>query len=415
MTNTASGLSNPVLSPDQADVIRATLPAVGANIEAITSNFYQRLFTAHPELLRDLFNRSNQARGDQAKALAASIATYATVLVEDRLVDADNLLSRIANKHASLGVTRPQYQVVHDHLFAAIVEVLGDAVTPEVAAAWEQVYWSMADLLIQAEQLIYSAAGVEDGEVFRSAVVVDRVDHGPDAATFTVAAPDGEDELGPFRPGQFISVGAPMADGARQLRQYSLHGRPDPNRWCFTVKRAGGAGQPEGEVSAHLLDRVAVGGTIEVSIPAGDFVLDTSTDVPVVLLSAGVGVTPMLGLANHAAAVQPNRSVHVVHADRSPADQLLGDELAEAVGSLANGRLTLYYEQGLESAPNRDGVAVREGLIDAGALDITDDAVVYLCGPEPFLVAQLDALADRGIEDGRLHFELFTPNDWLLD
>ena len=84
------------------------------------------MFTAHPELDRDLFNRGNQAQGDQPRALAGSIAAYATMLVaEDERYPLDQLLARIAHKHASLGITGDQYPIVHEHLFAAIVRGAG--------------------------------------------------------------------------------------------------------------------------------------------------------------------------------------------------------------------------------------------------------------------------------------------------
>jgi nitric oxide dioxygenase len=121
--------------------VRATLPLVGEHIEEIAPVFYRRMFTAHPELLRDTFNRGNQAQGAQQKALAASVATYATLLVTPDAPSPAALLSRIGHKHVSLGITEEQYGIVHEHLMAAIVEVLGaDVVTGDVAAAWDAVY-----------------------------------------------------------------------------------------------------------------------------------------------------------------------------------------------------------------------------------------------------------------------------------
>lgn len=137
------------LEPEHAEIIKATLPLVGAHVDEITVAFYRRMFGQHPELLRNLFNRGNQAQGSQQRALAASIATFATHLVDPDLPHPSELLSRIGHKHASLGVTADQYPIVHEHLFAAIVEILGaDTVTAEVAAAWDRVYWIMADTLI---------------------------------------------------------------------------------------------------------------------------------------------------------------------------------------------------------------------------------------------------------------------------
>lgn len=148
-----------MLSDRSAATVRATLPAVGAAIGDIADLFYEKLFAAHPELLRDLFNRGNQASGDQRKALAGSIAAFATALVEHPGARPDVMLERIAHKHASLGVAPEQYEVVHTHLFAAIADVLGDAVTPEVAEAWDEVYWLMANALIAVEARLYAQRG----------------------------------------------------------------------------------------------------------------------------------------------------------------------------------------------------------------------------------------------------------------
>jgi nitric oxide dioxygenase len=114
-----------MLSSASADAIRATLPAVGAAIGDITPLFYQRMFAAHPELERDLFNRGNQAQGDQQLALAGAIAAYATMLVPENAPNPKDILARIANKHASLGITPDQYAIVHKYLFRGNCGSLG--------------------------------------------------------------------------------------------------------------------------------------------------------------------------------------------------------------------------------------------------------------------------------------------------
>lgn len=154
------------LSPEHSETIRATLPLVGENIETITRVFYSKMFAAHPELLSDLFNRGNQKQGAQQKALAASVATFATQLVDPSAPDPVMMLDRIAHKHVSLGITPDQYQIVHDNLMAAIVDVLGDAVTPEVAEAWDKVYWLMADVLIKHEAKLYASDNVTPVKCF---------------------------------------------------------------------------------------------------------------------------------------------------------------------------------------------------------------------------------------------------------
>ncbi|MGQ4443745.1 globin domain-containing protein, partial [Streptomyces violaceoruber] len=210
-----------MLSEQSVPVVRATLPAVGAAIGDIAALFYRKLFDAHPELLRDLFNRGNQANGEQQRALAGSVAAFAGLLLENPDERADVLLSRISHKHASLGITPDQYTIVHRHLMAAVVDVLGDAVTPEVARAWDEVYWLMANALIALEARLYTEKGVAEGDVWRTMEIVDRVEESADAVSLVLGSADGRLVV-PFRPGQYVSVQFELADGARQIRQYSL-------------------------------------------------------------------------------------------------------------------------------------------------------------------------------------------------
>ncbi len=282
--------AQPELEPRHADVVRATLPLVAANIDRITAVFYRTMFDAHPQLLRDTFNRGNQAQGSQQRALAASIATFATYLVDPALPHPATMLSRIAHKHASLGVTPEQYQIVHDNLFAAIVEVLGaDVVDETVASAWDRVYWLMADTLMDQEKGLYAEAGVDSGDVFRDVLVLAREDDPSGVAIFTVGSADPNTELPGFAPGQYVSVGVRLPDGARQLRQYSLVGRPGDGVLSFAVKRVDPAGGcPAGEVSSWLHEHLRPGDQLQVTLPFGDVVIDTAAQTPLVLISAGI-------------------------------------------------------------------------------------------------------------------------------
>src|SRR3954462_2315263 len=156
-----------MLTEKSRPVIEATLPVVGENIGKIADRFYQHLFGEHPELLDGTFNRGNQAEGTQQQALAGSVALFASALVSHPDQLPEHLLSRVAHKHASLGIRADQYQVGYDNLMWAIADVLGAAVPPEVAAAWTEVYWLMANALINQERGLYSARGVRPETVWR--------------------------------------------------------------------------------------------------------------------------------------------------------------------------------------------------------------------------------------------------------
>ncbi len=393
MTTTAQTAE---LDPAHAEIVGATLPLIGANIDAITTVFYRRLFENHPQLLRNLFNRGNQAQGAQQRALAASIATFAAHLVDPALPHPAELLSRIGHKHASLGIVAEQYPVVHDNLFAAIVEVLGaDTVTAEVAAAWDQVFWIMADALIEVERALYAQAGVRDGDVYRRAQVLSRVDDPSGAVQVTVAPLSAE--VMSFAPGQYVSVGVTLPDGARQLRQYSL----------INVSGSGEAGgkltfavKPAGEVSTWIRDNLRVGDLLDVTVPFGDLPTPT-VGAPLVLISAGIGITPMIGFLE---AVEPATRIIVLHADRSARTHPLRDRQRELVAALPDATLDIWYDEG--------GPGAHRGFLRLDGVDLPTDAEVYLCGADGFVRAVRDQLIARGIQ--RVHCELFSPNDWLL-
>lgn len=369
------------LEPAHAEMITATLPLVGANIDAITREFYRRLFEAHPSLLRNLFNRGNQAQGAQQRALAASIATFATHLVNPDLPHPAELLSRIGHKHASLGITADQYPIVHEHLFAAIVQVLGaETVTAEVAEAWDRVYWIMAQTLIDMERALYEEAGVAAGDVYRRGRVMGRVEDPSGVILVTVGGLDAD-----FEPGQYVSVGVTLPDGARQLRQYSLVNAPGGGELTFAVK-------PAGEVSGWIRDHLHVGDLIDVTVPFGDLPAP-QPGVPLVLISAGIGITPMLGILE---ALPADARVQVLHADRSEATHPLRERQRELVEKLPNATLQLWYED----------------LMSLDGVVLPADAEVYLCGNDGFVRAVRDQLVARGVT--RVHCELFSPNDWLL-
>jgi nitric oxide dioxygenase len=403
-----------MLSPPSIEVVRATLPVIGAAIDEITPVFYRRMFAAHPDLERDLFNRGNQAQGDQQRALAGAIAAYATLLVTEDGPDPKAVLTRIAHKHASLGITEDQYPIVHEHLFAAIVEVLGDAVTPEVAAAWDEVYWHMAHSLIAIEKELYARTGVADGDVWRTLVVRRRVQESPDTVSFVLASPDGS-ALPAWRPGQYVSVAVRLPDGARQIRQYSLTGGRLPSEWEITVKAvaagrgAGDAIIPAGEVSNFLHHNLFEGDELSVSAPFGDMVLDEG-DAPLVLISAGIGVTPILGMLRHLRREGSTREVLVVHADRSPARHAHRQELKELVAELPSATLHRWYED-LGLRPAQDVLGL--GRADLTSVPIPANAQVYLCGPLPFMESARDSLIARQVPSANIHYEVFGPDKWL--
>jgi len=399
------------LSEKSRPVIEATLPVVGEHIGEIATRFYAHMFEGHPELLDGLFNRGNQADGTQQRALAGSVALFASALVNhpDRLPH--HLLSRVAHKHASLGLRPDQYQVVHDNLMWAIGDVLGDSVTDEVAAAWSEVYWLMAFALTSTERGLYSARGVRPEIVWREWRVEERVQETPDVVSFRVQRTDDR----PVRtslPGQYVTVQVPVPDGIRQPRQYSLTRADDGEHRHFAVKRVHDGRWPAGEVSNLLHDSVQVGDVLTLSLPFGDVVLEDSGR-PVVFCSAGIGITPMAGMLSHLVAAGSHFDVRVLHADLDEESFALRQQVLDDVRALPNASIHVWYERGPEGELPVDDRFV--GTMDVGDVDLPRGATYYLCGPLPFMRVVREALLDRGVEPGDIQYEVFGPDLWQAD
>ena len=399
-----------MLSSQSRPVIEATLPVVGEHIQKIAARFYERLFTAHPSLLDGTFNRGNQHDGSQQQALAGSVAAFATGLVTSDSAP-EKLMSRIAHKHASLGIKPEQYQVVHDELMGAIVDILGDAVTPEVAAAWDEVYWLMANALINQERGLYSARGVKPQTVWRDWAVEKKIPESPDVMTFVFKRIDDR-LVKTSLPGQYVTVQMPMPDGVRQPRQFSLTRADDGQHRQISIKRVCGAGKPDGEVSTLMCDTLQVGDVVTMSLPYGDVVLDDSGR-PVVFASAGVGITPMAGMLSHLAAAGSGLQIMVLHADEHEGTVALRRQVVSDVLTLPNASLHVWYANGTASHEPVDGV--HAGLMNLADVTLPDNAWYYLCGPIPFMQAVRSALIERGVPPADIQYEVFGPDLWQAD
>ncbi|MBX0301555.1 hemin transporter [Cryobacterium sp. 1639] len=400
-----------MLSDTSLPVIEQTLPVVGENIQEIAERFYAHMFAERPDLFDGLFNRGNQADGRQQQALAGSVAAFAAFLVNSPDDLPDHLLSRISHKHVSLGLRPDQYQVVHDHLMWAIVDVLGDAVTADVAAAWDEVYWLMANMLINKERGMYAMAGLSSDTVWRSWRVSKRIQETDDVVTFVVERVD-ERDVKPSLPGQYVTIKMLMPDGVHQPRQYSLTRADDGLHRQFSVKRVHGLQTPDGEVSNLLHNSVHVGDEVVLSAPFGDVVLK-STDRPVVIASAGIGVTPMAGMLSHLVKTGSQRKVTMLHADNSADTFALRRQIREDLSSLSDASLITWYVEPSQSTQTIDGELA--GFMDVTTIDLPDDADYYLCGPLVFMQSVRSGLIGRGVPAKDIQYEVFGPDLWLAD
>lgn len=251
------------------------------------------------------------------------------------------------------------------------------------------------------------------GPGFRAFRVVAKVRESSIITSFHLEPVDPADWR-PWRPGQFLVLRLPAGDGgAPILRNYSLSGPSDAaGRYRITVKRepASAPVHPAGLGSNFLHDRVAEGDLIEVEGPRGDFVLDEASDRPVLLISGGVGLTPMVAML-HRLAAHGDRRVLFLHGCENGDVHALRDEVADLARRRAGLGAHVVYRN-----PTPDDLARGRmsgaGIIDRALLQsllCLDDYDVYLCGPPAFMQALYTLLRGLGVAENRIAYEFFGP------
>lgn len=398
-----------MLSAATRKLVKDTVPVLKEHGVTLTRHFYQRMFSHNPEL-KHLFNQAHQANGEQQQALAMAVLAYAENIDDPSVLLP--VLGRIAHKHASLGIRAEHYPIVGMHLLASIREVMGAAASDELVEAWAAAYGQLADLLIEAESKLYKDAATAKGgwSGWRPFKVGRRVQESEEITSFYLYPVDGG-AVPDFLPGQFVSVRGKAGDGTLiQPRQYSLSDAPNGDYLRLSIKReAGGADRPDGLISNWMHDEVKEGELIELSPPFGDFNLHLDRETPVVLISGGVGLTPMMSMLNHVVDEQPGRQVVFVHGARRRGVHALGDHIRQLTASHPRLDTAIFYEE--VGPQDRLGVDYHQvGRVDLTAIGdrvILPSADYYLCGPVPFMRAKLQELQSLGVAPSRIHYEVF--------
>jgi ferredoxin-NADP reductase/MOSC domain-containing protein YiiM len=211
---------------------------------------------------------------------------------------------------------------------------------------------------------------------------------------------DGDDPLPRPTPGQYLTVRIPDAGSPTPVRSYSLSGSSDQPAYRISVKR-----EPHGLVSSYLHAQIHRGGRVEVAAPRGDFVLDGDSN-PVLLISAGIGITPVLAILHQLAEASATRDVWWIHTTHDARTHVFADEVGTLVQQLPAARSLVYYSGAV--APTDGGPYA--GRLDAGViagLGLPADASAYVCGPESFMDDVTAALTTAGIAPARIHTERF--------
>ncbi|MCO1336380.1 NO-inducible flavohemoprotein [Microbulbifer sp. OS29] len=391
-----------MLTSREIKIVKATTPALDCAGVNITKHFYNRMFSCNPEL-KNIFNMSNQESGKQPFALFSAISTFSKNI--DNLPTLQPLIERVAQKHTSYFIQPDQYETIGKHLLATLAEFIPDTFTPEVIDAWQKAYELLAKLLIDREHDIYTISRNGTGGWYgpRRFIVADKTIESELVTSFTLKPEDRNTLLG-YRPGQYLGVRVkPPAHKNIEIRQYSLSDKPNSSTYRISVKRES---QPrDGIVSSFLHDTLQMGDILEAYPPSGAFFLK-ETARPVVLISAGVGITPLLSMLESIHEKEPDRQITFLHACEKREQHSFKGRVAHLTSRNSNIKHHYWYASGAKETSFSglmDLEFIREQLpiIQGG---------FYLCGPTGFMKYIKGQLIGLQVSSNRIFYEAFGPH-----
>jgi ferredoxin-NADP reductase/MOSC domain-containing protein YiiM len=281
-----------------------------------------------------------------------------------------------------------------------------DALSPGWRASFDALLHSQTAAGSGNAGLMPGAAAHPAAPGFRS-LAVTAIDHeSVDVLSLTLRSTDGQ-PLDTALPGQYVVLRLRLTAGTPLFRSYSLSGPPSTERYRISVKI-----EPHGTAGAYLREHVSVGDALDVSAPRGSFILQ-SGERPVVLLSAGIGATPVLAMLHALAATRSTRPVWWLHGTRDGQHHPFGAEVRRLMLALPRGRSYVCYSRpGSDDTMTEDFEAI--GHLSRSAFDavgVPQDADVYICGPTRFMAEMKVALATFGVAPERMHVELFNGSE----
>lgn len=392
------------LSNETIKTIKATAPVLAEHGTTITTVFYKEMFKNHPELL-NIFNKTNQVKGEQQQALANMV--YAAAKNIDQLETLLDDVKLAAHKHRGLNVKPEHYPIVGKHLLFAIKDVLGDAATDDIMNAWEEAYGVIAQIFIDIEAEMYKEAEEQVGgwDGFKDFVVVDKVKESDVITSFYLKPKDG-DTLPAYESGQYLSIRVHVpGEEFKQIRHYTLSQKSGTDTYRISVKKETDF-TPNGLVSTYLHDSVQVNDTIEASAPAGMFTLEDG-DQPVVFISGGVGITPMVSMLESLVANKSERDISFVHSARNESVHAFHEDVQKLTSELANAQ----YIFGYSNPENPSGEQSFNGFISKEVLEkvVKSNAIYYVVGPTGFMEHVAALLSDLQVSIEQVRYELFGP------
>ncbi|MGO2073877.1 NO-inducible flavohemoprotein [Pseudoalteromonas sp. AOP31-A2-14] len=393
-----------MLSDKTIEIVKSTVPLLAQAGTVVTEHFYKRLFSHNPEL-QDIFNMANQQSGRQQFALFNALAAYAQNI--DNLDVLKESLARINHKHASMHILPEHYPIVGGHLIGTLKELLPEQFTPEVEYAWREAYALLADICITEEAALYahSKNNIGGWSGTRQFVITNKQVESELVTSFTLTPVDGKAVI-THKPGQYLGIKVKPTDAQySEIRQYSISQKSNGENYRISVKKEL---LPAAGIVSNYLHTLDEGSVVELYPPAGDFFL-RANNKPAVLISAGVGQTPMLAMLQTLLSDASNQAVTYLHACENTEQHSFNKFLSTQAA--AHSRLTHYtwLNQGGSDA-NFNGLMDINKVAQQLPLN---DGDFYICGPVGFMAAIKKQLLALSVADESIHYEMFGPHQDL--
>ena len=379
------------LSPEQVNIVKASVPILKALGQELTKNLYQKMLSSYPEV-KPFFNESDQKLLRQPKILAFALLKYAENI--ENLEPLTGFVQQIVTKHVGLQVKPEHYPIVGTCLLNTMENMLGELATPEFLQAWATAYGNLARLLINAEDTCYQKQPWNGFKEF----TIEKIQNEASDVKSVYFSPTDKSAIATPQRGQYVCIRWKLPGlEFEKSREYSLSEFPTENHYRISVRKLEG-----GQISSHIHEQLKVGDKIRVASPGGSFTYhENDPSVEMLVYVGGIGITPLVSIIEQA--LSKGRKVKMYNSNRSESHRPFGEWLSQLAAKYPNFTVTDFYSDAENS--NRLQSSDFDFIVPNQKYD------VYLLGPSGYMHFVNDELAKRGSVNFNIYSETFGPTE----
>lgn len=418
------------LDEETLKVIGATAPVVVSHISKITAKFYTIMLEKYP-ITKTMFNPTHfipeeiSGKTPQSVALGEAIVKGCSFLGNLESLKDQAFLELSAQKHCCMGVLAQHYPIVYECFMDAVGVILGDVVTPEIAAAWSKVVLYQARAYIEREVDIYRGVVEQGGWIGFKNFVVSEIKNEVSEVTSYTFTPQDNVPLPDYIPGSYIAIRLNDVNGvSSHLRTYSLTTVSNKMSYSISVKQELGrtvtvdekeVKTPDGVFSNIMKERLQVGTVVELSAAFGNFTLQkghVESNKAFVFVAAGIGITPILSILKELERVEHKAPIYLLYLVRNSSFHAFDGTFKSLVEKFSNVKYLVSYSNPLAEDKEGEhyhisGFPTQERFKEF----VGDDSIAanyYICG-DPIIRKTVTFLQELNIPADQLHYEYFGP------